>query len=69
MKKLSKRILNWWVAGLGVFLAALTYSLYRMYAVVYGPPPACLYGPPPYEISDNDSISNDTIIESDNIPE
>lgn len=69
MKRLSKKISNWGIAGLGFFLAAFTYGLYRMYAVVYGPPPAYLYGSPTYEISDNDSISSDTVMESDNIQE
>lgn len=57
MKRFSKKILNWGLAELGIFLAAFTYSIYRMSAVVYGPPPC--------EIIETDSISKDNIQESD----
>lgn len=62
MKKLSNKIRNRVLAGVGVFLAVLTYCGYRMYSVVYGPRPVeCLYGPRPFEIIDEDSLINDTL--------
>lgn len=60
MKRISKKISNWGLAGIGVFLAMLCTGVYKMFNVVYGPPvEPCLYGPPPFEIID--SLKNDTV--------
>lgn len=71
MKRFSKRMKNWGLAGLGFILAVLTYCGYKMYSVVYGPrpdyDPICLYGPRPIEITDSDSLGRDVIKDSDNI--
>lgn len=71
MKRFSKRMKNWGLAGLGIILAVLTYCGYKMYSVVYGPrpdyDPICLYGPRPIEITDSDSLGRDEIKDSENI--
>lgn len=72
MKKISKRISKWGLAGLGFVIAALTYCGYRMFSVVYGPQSdadiePCIYGPPPLEIKDIDSLKNDTVNNTENL--
>lgn len=62
MKRFSKKISNWGLAGIGAFLAMLCSGIYKMYNVVYGPPvEPCLYGPPPLELID--FLKNDTVNE------
>lgn len=67
MKRFSKKISNWGLAGIGVFLAMLCSGIYKMYNVVYGPPvEPCVYGPPTFEITD--SLKNDTVSNCEYVP-
>lgn len=68
MKRFSKKISSWGLAGLGFILAVITFCGYKMFAVVYGPRPVdCVYGPPPFEISDNDSLKNDSVNNAEHV--